>query len=125
MTALWLLALLFGISAAQSCSNKLNVTYPAPVVASGWQYRLIANGLKSPRGIAFDRDGGLLVVESGAGVRHLALIDGGGTCLTVASSKTLIADKNVSGCWRHGSEDTYLSKRMKWSEDFNLLKGMR
>lgn len=93
---LLLLQLLFGPSAAQSCSNKLNVTYPAPVAASGWQYRLIANGLTRPRGIAFDGDGGLLVVESGVGLTHWTLSDEGGTCLTVASNKTLIADRNVS-----------------------------
>jgi hypothetical protein len=94
--SLLLLLLLFGSSAAQSCSNKLNVTYPAPVAASGWQYRLIANGFRRPRGIAFDSDGGLLVVESGVGLTHLTLNDEGGTCLTVASKKTLIADRNVS-----------------------------
>ncbi|KAM0250200.1 hypothetical protein ACHAQJ_008743 [Trichoderma viride] len=93
---LLLLSLLFGTSAAQSCSNKLNVTYPAPVAASGWQYRLIANGFKRPRGIAFDNDGGLLVVESGVGLTHLTLNDEGGTCLTVASKKTLIADRNFN-----------------------------
>ncbi|KAL7785569.1 glycoside hydrolase [Trichoderma ceciliae] len=80
----------------RSCSNWLNVTYPAPVAASGWQYRLIANGFTRPRGIAFDNEGGLLVVESGVGLRHLALNDEGGTCLTVASSKALIADRNLN-----------------------------
>jgi glucose/arabinose dehydrogenase len=91
-------SLLSGIASAQqqSCSNNLSVTYPAPVAASGWQFRLIANGFTRPRGIAFDGDGGLLVVESGAGVTHLTLDDEGGTCLTVRSKKRLIADENVS-----------------------------
>ncbi|KAH6610669.1 hypothetical protein Trco_000689 [Trichoderma cornu-damae] len=93
---LLLLLLLLGTSSAQSCSNKLSVTYPAPVAAGGWQYRLIANGFRSPRGIAFDDDGGLLVVDSGVGLRHLTLHDEGGTCLTVASSTTLIADENLN-----------------------------
>lgn len=92
-----LLSLLLGIaSAQQSCSNNLSVTYPAPVAASGWQFRLVANGFTRPRGIAFDSDGGLLVVESGAGLTHLTLDDEGGTCLTVKSKKRLIADENVS-----------------------------
>lgn len=92
-------SLLSGIaSAQQSCSNNLSVTYPAPVAASGWQFRLVANGFTRPRGIAFDSDGGLLVVESGAGVTHLTLDDEGGTCLTVKSKKRLIADENVSFC---------------------------
>lgn len=93
---LLLLVLQYGIAAAQSCSNNLSVTYPAPVAASGWQFRLIANGFTRPRGIAFDSDGGLLVVESGAGLTHLALNDEGGTCLTVKSKKRLIADQTVS-----------------------------
>lgn len=102
---LLLLVLQYGIAAAQSCSNNLSVTYPTPVAASGWQYRLIANGFTRPRGIAFDNDGGLLVVESGAGLTHLTLNDEGGTCLTVKSKKRLIADQTVSfffvcGCVR-------------------------
>lgn len=92
-------SLLFSItSAQQSCSNNLSVTYPAPLAASGWRFRLIANGFTRPRGIAFDSDGGLLVVESGAGVTHLTLDDEGGTCLTVKSKKRLISDENVSLC---------------------------
>lgn len=91
-----LMQLLQRRTAAQTCSNKLNVTYPAPVAASGWEYRLIANGLTRPRGITFDVDGGLLVVQSGVGLTHLTLDDDGGTCLTVTSNKTLIADPNVS-----------------------------
>ncbi|KAL7946591.1 soluble quino protein glucose dehydrogenase [Trichoderma barbatum] len=83
-------------AAAQTCPNRLNVTYPAPVAASGWQYRLVANGLRRPRGVAFDGDGGLLVVESGVGLTHLTLNDEGGTCLTVGSKKTLIADRNLN-----------------------------
>ncbi|PNP47326.1 hypothetical protein TGAMA5MH_01142 [Trichoderma gamsii] len=90
-------SLLSGIaSAQQSCSNNLSVTYPAPVAASGWQFRLVANGFTRPRGIAFDSDGGLLVVESGAGVTHLTLDDEGGTCLTVRSKKRVIADENLN-----------------------------
>jgi hypothetical protein len=41
--------LLFGIASAQSCSNNLSIKYPAPVAASGWQFRLIANGAAGPR----------------------------------------------------------------------------
>ncbi|EHK25005.1 uncharacterized protein TRIVIDRAFT_190204 [Trichoderma virens Gv29-8] len=81
---------------AQTCSNTLNVTYPAPVAASGWEFRLVANGLERPRGIAFDDAGGLLVVESGVGLTHLTLNDEGGTCLTVKSNKTLIANQNLN-----------------------------
>ncbi|KAK4062752.1 CAZyme family AA12 [Trichoderma aggressivum f. europaeum] len=91
-----LMQLLQRRTAAQTCSNKLNTTYPAPVAASGWEYRLIANGLTRPRGIAFDADGGLLVVQSGVGLTHLTLDDDGGTCLTVTSNTTLIADPNLN-----------------------------
>lgn len=91
-----LMQLLQRRTAAQVCSNNPNVTYPAPVAASGWEYRLIANGLTRPRGIAFDADGGLLVVQSGVGLTHLTLDDGGGTCLAVTSNTTLISDPTVS-----------------------------
>lgn len=90
-----------GASAASagsgSCSNTLKVDYPAPVAASGWSYRLVANGFTKPRGIVFDKDGGLLVVDSGEGLVHLTLKDEGSTCLSVGDKKTLISDKQVSG----------------------------
>lgn len=82
--------------AADSCSNTLKVDYPAPVAADGWSYRLVATGFTKPRGILFDNDGGLIVVDSGVGLAHLALKDEGGTCVSVEKKTTLVESEDVS-----------------------------
>ena len=67
----------------------------APVVAAGYTAKVLINGLKTPRGMLFDSQGNLLIVEQGgAGVRLVKLTDGG-TSVCVASSKQLIADSSV------------------------------
>lgn len=83
--------------AQSSCSsNDLTVSYPAPVAASGWEYRLVAQNLTRPRGILFDSDGGLLVVDRGAGILRFSIEDNGGTCVSVGEPKTLTNDEDVS-----------------------------
>lgn len=89
------LAALVGSSAAASCSNSLSVSYPAPVAADGWSYRLVAQNFTKPRGILFDSDGGLIVVDSGVGIKHLALTDDGGTCVSVDKQTTLLESEDV------------------------------
>lgn len=89
-------ALLLAGSASADCSNKLKVDYPAPTAAKGWTYQLVAQNFTKPRGIAFDKDGGLVVVDSGAGLVHLKLKDDGDTCVSVAERKTLLESKEVS-----------------------------
>lgn len=84
------------VAAAQECSNTLTVDYPEPVAADGWSYRLIANDLTDPRGLLFDNDGGLLVVDRGVGLVHMRLRDDGDTCLTVDEKTTLIADEDLN-----------------------------
>ena len=55
------------------------------------------NGLNSPRGLVFDSQNNLLVVEAGgAGVRYVKLTDNGGTDVCVASSKQIIPERGVS-----------------------------
>ena len=58
---------------------------------------MVANGLRSPRGIIFDSKGHLLVVQQGVGVVHLEFDDGGGTCLDVSKKTSLINSNLVSG----------------------------
>jgi glucose/arabinose dehydrogenase len=82
------------IVSAQSCPN-LSSGNPAPVLAAGWEARLVATGLSTPRGIIFDGQGNLLVVEGGTGVTGLAFSDGGGTCLTLTSQTSVIKSTNV------------------------------
>jgi glucose/arabinose dehydrogenase len=86
----------FGLAAAQGvlgatdCPSNLSSSYPTPIVADGWSFQLIATGLSSPRGILFDSNGGLLVVQQGAGVIHLTLSDDGNRCVEVLKTTILI-----------------------------------
>jgi glucose/arabinose dehydrogenase len=73
----------------------------APVVAAGYTAKVLMNGLKTPRGMIFDSQGNLLIVEQGgAGVRLVKLTDGDGTNVCVASSKQLIADSSVCNLYK-------------------------
>ena len=82
------------LAQSSSCSATLTPTNSVqPSVASGYRAQLIATGLSSPRSIAFDKAGNLLVVEQKNGdgsVSALALQDNGGTCLSVTSHTTLV-----------------------------------
>src|SRR2546430_573963 len=82
--------------AQSSCSVTLTASYAAPSVAAGYEARLIANGLIAPRGIIFDNQGHLLVVEQGVGIVGLTLADDGGACLSLTSKQTIIDDTTVS-----------------------------
>lgn len=89
--------LLAAAANAQSCGyNNLEVDYPAPEAADGWSYRLVAKDLTKPRGILFDSEGALIVVDSGAGLVRFTLEDEGGTCVSVGEKTTLIEDEDVS-----------------------------
>ncbi|PQK13799.1 hypothetical protein BB8028_0004g07300 [Beauveria bassiana] len=89
-------ALMLAGAVSGDCSNKLAVSYPAPVAAQGWSYQLVANGFTKPRGIQFDKDGGLLVIDAGAGLVHLSLKDDGNTCVSVDKKTTLLASKELN-----------------------------
>ncbi|KAH8884993.1 glucose sorbosone dehydrogenase [Thozetella sp. PMI_491] len=73
----------------QTCSNVLTPSYPAPVVASGWQSQLVVKGLSSPRGITFDDQGALLVAQAGTGIARITFQDNGGTCLVATTTQLL------------------------------------
>ncbi|POR38119.1 Uncharacterized protein TPAR_01691, partial [Tolypocladium paradoxum] len=114
---------LAGRADAGSCPNTLKVAYAAPVAAKGWQYRLAATGFTKPRSIAFDRDGGLLVVDSGVGVFRVTLEqDKGETCVVTGAPKKIINSTELN----HGlalSDDgktlyaSSSSKVFAWSYD--------
>ena len=82
--------------AGASCSPTLTASYAAPSVADGYIARLVANNLTKPRGIKFDSQGTLLVVEQGSGITALSLIDSGKECISVGTRKTVINDTTVS-----------------------------
>lgn len=87
------------LQAAQAASCNLKPSYSTPIVSNGWQAQLVANGLKSPRGILFDSKGNLLVVQQGVGIVHLEFDDGGSTCLDVSKKTTLISSSLVGGTY--------------------------
>lgn len=99
-------ALLAASAAAQSsiagasCSPTLSASYAAPSVADGYVARLVANNLTSPRGIKFDSQGALLVVERGHGITALTLVDAGQDCLSVGNRRTVVNDSSLN----HGIE---------------------
>ena len=81
---------------ASSCSKTLTPTKSIqPKVAPGYRMALVATGLTKPRSIQFDTAGNLLVVQSGAGIANIAFQDGGGTCLSVKSTKTVVDTSEV------------------------------
>ncbi|KAF5662047.1 l-sorbosone dehydrogenase [Fusarium heterosporum] len=95
-TSTFLLSLL-SITSAQECKFKsLNTSYPAPVTAPNWEYSVIANKLRRPRGLVFDTEGALLVIDSGNGIVRFELEDGGGTCLQVKKKTTLLKKDNLN-----------------------------
>ena len=79
-----------------TCTTALKSSYPAPVVSDGWQAQLIVQNLTAPRSILFDSDGGLLVVQQGAGIVHLEFTDSGSTCLEVSKKTYLVNSTDVS-----------------------------
>lgn len=91
LSAAWLQAV-----SAQAVTCNLTPSYPAPVMADGWESRLIHTGLRRPRSILFDSEGGLLVVQQRTGITHLRLSDGNGTCIAVAETTELVRDSELN-----------------------------
>ena len=83
---------------ASACSSSIAPQHAAPSVAPGFKVQVVANGLRDPRGIMFDREGGLLVVEQGHGVSRLRL-GGEGSCVGVEGEvQRVVEDESVSAC---------------------------
>ncbi|KAF2264513.1 soluble quino protein glucose dehydrogenase [Lojkania enalia] len=95
---LFTIAVLQARALAQSCPT-LSASYPAPSVASGYEARLIAQGLERPRGLLFDDKGNLLVVERGRGISAFN-VNGDGSCVTLENKKAVVQDEELN----HGIE---------------------
>ncbi|KAF4556607.1 Hypothetical protein D9617_1g084850 [Elsinoe fawcettii] len=64
-----------------------------PSIASGYRYQVVATGLSDPRGLAFDRDGNLLVVEQERGrISAHRLSEDSNGCVSVAQSSDVTPD---------------------------------
>lgn len=86
-------AVLQARAVAQSCPS-LTADYPAPSVASGYEARLVAQGLSKPRGLLFDENNNLLVVEREVGVTGFK-VEGAGSCVTLKDKRTIVSDVTV------------------------------
>lgn len=83
-------------TAATACASPIAPQNGAPLVAPGFRVEVVANGLRDPRGIIFDREGGLLVVEQEHGVSRLRLT-GDGACIRVDGDvQSVVEDESVS-----------------------------
>lgn len=65
-----------------------------PSVAAGWSAQVIASDLRTPRGIIFDEEDNLLVVERGTGIVRYELIEDEG-CVSTGEAETVVEDNNV------------------------------
>jgi hypothetical protein len=69
---------------AQCSSNPLQHNYTADLVlAAGWDSSLVSNDLTFPRGMLFDSEGNLLLVDRSIGVVGWRVVEreDGGACL--------------------------------------------
>jgi glucose/arabinose dehydrogenase len=68
-----------------------------PKMGTGYKANVIATGLRTPRGIATDSEGNLLVVEQqGGGVKRLVMEEQADGTVCVKSSAALITGGTVS-----------------------------
>ncbi|KAF2704490.1 soluble quino protein glucose dehydrogenase [Pleomassaria siparia CBS 279.74] len=84
---------------ATACSSTIAPRY-TPLVASGYSVQVVASGLSAPRGIIFDSEGHLLVVQQGYGISSLNLTDDGGACVRAGEPTDVIRDD----AFNHGIE---------------------
>ncbi|KAJ3465243.1 hypothetical protein MRS44_005901 [Fusarium solani] len=96
LTSLLCISLVSAQSSGQCKINSLKTSYAAPVAADGWSYRLVATELSRPRGILFDTEGALIVVDTGVGLVHLELEDQGRTCLRVRKKTVLLENEDLN-----------------------------
>lgn len=76
-------------SAQSSCASPSgNIK---PTIASGFNLQVVASGLSKPRGIAFDDQGHLLVVEQGSGVISSHTVSEQNGCVTLGDTTTVVA----------------------------------
>jgi glucose/arabinose dehydrogenase len=81
---------------ASTCTSSIAPQHAAPSVAPGFRVQVVANGLRDPRGIVFDSEGGLLVVEQAHGISRLRL-SGDGACVKVDGDiQRVVEDDTVS-----------------------------
>ena len=81
---------------AQCTANTNTANNITPVVTTGWQWSVVASNLKSPRSLAFDPQGRLVMVEAGRGLTAIDLTDDQGICVKEQSRNTFYYLQGVS-----------------------------
>jgi hypothetical protein len=89
-----LLFLIAGSTFAQNACKGAFPQFEPTIVAKNINAYVIAQKLTNPRGILFDDQGNLLVVENRKGITGLKLKDDG-NCVRVESKVDIISDKTV------------------------------
>lgn len=86
-----------GTASASACASTIQPKNAAPSVASGWRANVVASQLTKPRGVLFDSEGGLLVVEQDRGISRLTFNQDQGACVRSEGDVALIIkDGSVS-----------------------------
>lgn len=80
-------------STAAACPSSIAPAHGAPSVAPGFRVQVVANNLRDPRGLQFDAEGGLLVVEQGHGISRLQLT-GDGACVRQTGDTKVVVDND-------------------------------
>jgi glucose/arabinose dehydrogenase len=70
--------------------------YAAPVVAKGFTARVVISGLTRPRGMVFDTEGNLLVVQNRKEITAFQMSNEGG-CVKVTGKSTVVNAAMGSG----------------------------
>jgi glucose/arabinose dehydrogenase len=83
-------------STASSCQSSIAPQNAAPSVAPGFRLQVVANGLRDPRSLMFDREGALLVVEQSHGITRLQLSGDGACVKATGDPQAVVEDGDVS-----------------------------
>lgn len=114
---------LLGVVAAQSSSASCAAPSGniRPSVASGYSLQVVASGIASPRGLAFDDQGHLLVVSQGAGSITSYTVDESNGCTTLGNNVTTVdvGFQLNHGIWVNGSTlyASNVSTVLSWNYD--------
>ena len=109
------------VHAQASCPSALKPSYPAPILAQGYKAQLVAHGFRYPRGIRFDSEGALLVVDAGNGIVALTLEADKNDSISVSNTKILISNNELG----HGIEMSPDGTVSKPEEEFSKSPGLR
>jgi glucose/arabinose dehydrogenase len=113
------IALLGFVAAQTNCASSLKAQ-TSPVATNGFTWDIIATNQTIARGIIFDSQGRLLVVQSGTGIVALSLSND--SCATITETNTVLQNTSLN----HGIEFSPDGKTLfasssdiAWSWDYN------